>query len=226
VNEFGTVFASSDDETRQLVLRLVQRYHLVRRLHTRADVAEQRSYYRETCDQFLPLTGIDPLLGDVFHTWAETYGYLARTAVDTIESVDRLAAAVHIDHVDKSGQPYVEHVRGAERIAEQNGATVEQRMAALLHDSVEDTTCTLDQLTALGVPETVVRMVDALTHRPYEDQRAYLTRLAATPDAVLVKRADIAHNQSPARLDQLDPATRERLRKKYANALAILDALQ
>lgn len=212
-----------NDDTRS---KLVDRYHLVRRLHTRASVPEQRSYYAETRDQFVPLANGDPLLADLFRYWSNAYDYLARPAVDTIDSVDKLAAAVHVDQVDKSGRPYVGHVRGAARIAERNGATVEQRMAALLHDSVEDTTCTLEQLTALGVPDSVVRMVDALTHRADEDQHAYLTRLAATPDAVLVKRADIAHNQSPERLGLLDEPTRERLRAKYATALAILDSLQ
>lgn len=221
-----TGFDASDDETRQLLRTLVDRYRLVRRLHTRPSVVEQRSYYAETRERFVPRAGIDPLLGDLFHYWADAYDYLRWQAVDTIESVDKLAAAVHVDQVDKSGQPYVGHVRGAARIAEQNGATVEQRMAALLHDSVEDTSCTLDQLAALGVPDAVLRMVDALTHRPGEDQRGYLTRLTETPEAVVVKRADIAHNQSPDRLGQLDRHTRDRLRKKYATALAILDALE
>lgn len=203
---------------------LPERYALVRRLHTVPDVDEQRRLYRETRDRFVPLATVDPVWERRFADWLDAYDYLAAPAVDTLDAVDSLAAAVHVDQVDKSGAPYVGHVRAAARITAENGGTPEQRMAALLHDSVEDTSCTLDQLTALGVPAPVVRMVDALTHRPGESQQAYLTRLVETPDAILVKRSDIAHNQSPERLGQLDRHTRERLTRKYATALAILDA--
>ncbi|GAA3080129.1 hypothetical protein GCM10010530_03270 [Kribbella aluminosa] len=204
-----------------LLLELSDRYSNVQRLHTHPRVVKQRSYYAETVEHFVPLATVDPRLEELFTRWAAAYSYLAGP-VDTLENVDRLAAAVHREQVDKSGEPYVLHVRGAAEIARRDGADEHQQMAALLHDSVEDTSCTLTQLTDLGVPPEVVEMVDALTRRPDESHDDYLNRLVHTPAAVPVKRADIEHNSSHARRSRLDPETQERLRKKYAHALEVL----
>jgi (p)ppGpp synthase/HD superfamily hydrolase len=205
-----------------LTLKLSDRYSNVQRLHTHPRVAKQRSYYAETVEHFVPLAPVDARLDELFAQWAEAYSYLAGP-VDSTEAADKLAAAVHREQVDKSGRPYVNHVRGAAAIACENGASEQQVMAALLHDSVEDTTCTLTQLSDLGVPALVVEMVDALTRRSGESHDEYLIRLTGTPDAVLVKRADIQHNSSPARLADLDPATQARLRTKYAHAAEVLE---
>jgi (p)ppGpp synthase/HD superfamily hydrolase len=205
-----------------LRLKLSDRYSNVQRLHTHPRVAKQRSYYVETIERFVPLAGVDERLDEWFGAWADAYSYLSGP-VDTVETADRLAAAVHREQIDKSGQPYVLHVRGAADIARGNGADAHQQMAALLHDSVEDTSCTLAQLVDLGVPPQVVEMVDALTHRPDESQDTYLTRLTQTPPAVLVKRADIEHNSRPSRQSRLDPSTQARLREKYARAIRVLD---
>ncbi|MGW7681292.1 HD domain-containing protein [Kribbella sp. NPDC054772] len=204
-----------------LLLKLSDRYSNVQRLHTHPRVAKQRSYYAETVEHFVPLAPVDDRLGALFTAWADAYSYLGGP-VETIETADKLAAALHREQVDKSGSPYVAHVRGAAAIARANGATPHQQIAALLHDTVEDTDSTLAQLDDLGVPDSVVEMVDALTRRPDESHVAYLTRLVQTPSAVLVKRADIQHNSSPERLGQLDEATRQRLRAKYAHAIDVL----
>lgn len=206
-----------------LLLKLSDRYSNVQRLHTHPRVAKQRSYYAETVEHFVPLATVDSRLNALFTRWADAYSYLTGP-VDTLTAVDKLASALHREQVDKSGQPYVDHVRGAADIARRNGADPYQEMAALLHDSVEDTSCTLAQLDGLGVPAAVVEMVDALTRRPDENHDTYLKRLVQTPAAVLVKRADVEHNSSPARLSQLDPATQERLRQKYAHAVEVLEA--
>ncbi|WP_344193694.1 HD domain-containing protein [Kribbella karoonensis] len=205
-----------------LLLKLSDRYSNVQRLHTHPRVGKQRSYYAETVERFVPLAVVDKRLEELYTAWAAAYSYL-EGPVDNLQAADKLAAAVHREQVDKSGEPYVLHVRGAAEIARRDGADEYQQMAALLHDSVEDTSCTLDQLTELGVPPRVVEMVDALTRRPDETHDDYLTRLVRTPAAVPVKRADIEHNSSPARRSRLDPETQERLRKKYAHALEVLD---
>ncbi len=205
-----------------LLLKLSDRYSNVQRLHTHPRVAKQRSYYAETVERFVPLAPVDERLDELFTRWADAYSYLTGP-VDSVETADKLAAALHREQVDKSGEPYVDHVRGAAAIARANGARTDQQMAALLHDTVEDTACTLAQLRDLGVPAPVVDMVDALTRRPGESHDTYLTRLTRTPDAVLVKRADIEHNSSPSRQSRLDPATQDRLRQKYAHAVRVLD---
>lgn len=203
-------------------LKLADRYSNIQRLHTHPQVAKQRSYFAETVEHFLPLAGVDVRLARLFTEWADAYDFLTGE-VETVDAADKLAACAHREQIDKTGKPYVDHVRRTAQIATAHDASEHQQMAALLHDSVEDTLLTLDQLRHLGTPPAVVDMVDALTHRTEEPQQDYLKRLAQTPDAILVKRADIEDNQSPQRLAQLDPDTQQRLRAKYRTALDILD---
>ncbi|MGY0232978.1 HD domain-containing protein [Longispora urticae] len=143
---------------------------------------------------------------------------------ESLEAIDAMATTLHRRHVDKSGAPYIEHCRAVARMTAENGGTLVQQMAALLHDSVEDVDVTLDELVGLGVAREVVVLVDAMSRRPEETQEEYLGRLVTTRDAILIKRADIAHNSSPERLSHLDEATQARLRLKYAAASARLDA--
>jgi (p)ppGpp synthase/HD superfamily hydrolase len=134
-----------------------------------------------------------------------------------------IAANYHRGQVDKAGRPYIHHpVAVAELVSERGGSTYQQA-AALLHDVVEDTPATLEDLHNALVPPRVLEIVDAMTHREGESRREYLLRLKQCRHAVLVKRCDIAHNTEPARLALLDKQTRERLERKYEESLAILD---
>jgi (p)ppGpp synthase/HD superfamily hydrolase len=136
----------------------------------------------------------------------------------TVDDAIRTARAAHEGQVDKSGKPYIDHpLRVMGRVSGEHA-----RMAAVLHDVVEDTAVTDSDLLAAGCPPEVVATVLALSHRDGEGQEDYLARVRTDPVAVEVKRADIADNTSPARLALLDPATQDRLRAKYARALEIL----
>ncbi|WP_447006202.1 HD domain-containing protein [Saccharothrix isguenensis] len=136
----------------------------------------------------------------------------------TVDDAIRIARAAHAAQVDKSGKPYIDHpLRVMARVSGEHA-----RMAAVLHDVVEDTAVTDTDLLAAGCPPEVVATVLALSHRDGEAQEDYLARVRTDPVAVEVKRADIADNTSPARLALLDMATQDRLRAKYARALEIL----
>jgi (p)ppGpp synthase/HD superfamily hydrolase len=99
-----------------------------------------------------------------------------------------------------------------------------ERMAAVLHDVVEDTTVTLDDLTEAGCPAPVLAALAAISKQPGEAQESYLARVASNPIALAVKRADIKDNMSPDRMARLDKETQERLRAKYTSALRQLGA--
>lgn len=136
----------------------------------------------------------------------------------TLDEAIQVARRAHEGQLDKGGRPYIGHplrVMGSLR-------DEHERMAAVLHDVVEDTAVTLADLKAAGCPEEVLAAVAAISKQPGEDQTAYLTRVAANPIARAVKRADIADNMSPDRLSRLDTATQERLRAKYESALRVL----
>ena len=144
--------------------------------------------------------------------------------IDTLEAADRLAERLHEGQVDKAGEPYIGHPRGVARLTALFGGTLHQQLAALLHDVVEDTDCTLDDLRELGTPEPVIALIDALSKRPDESRDDYLTRVVANPDAIPVKRADIASNSDPVRLAKLPADVRAKLERKYAHTLEVLNA--
>lgn len=144
----------------------------------------------------------------------------------TLEDAIALAARSHQGQTDRAGQPYILHPL---RIMMSLGraATVEQRMAALLHDVVEDTAVTFEQLRALGYPEEVVVAVDALTKRADEkaDYMKAIRRLSTNPIARRVKLGDLADNLDLTRLPNPTEKDVARL-EKYREAKAFLEALE
>lgn len=108
----------------------------------------------------------------------------------------RLCFEAHKNQVDKGGIPYVFHPF---HLAEQM-ETEEEICVALLHDVVEDTDRTLDQIAAEGFPPCVVEALTLLTHKdgtPYLD---YVKNLKSNPLAAKVKLADLRHNSTPGRM--------------------------
>lgn len=134
-----------------------------------------------------------------------------------MNSVDRakaIATDAHRGVTDKGGQPYIGHpARVAERVAGDEAA----ECVAWLHDLVEDTAMTLDDLRA-EFDEVVAAAVDAITRRDGEHSLNYYARVRANPLALKVKYADLADNTDPDRLALLEPDRQERLAKKYSLA--------
>ncbi|GAC1528468.1 MAG: HD domain-containing protein [Marmoricola sp.] len=136
----------------------------------------------------------------------------------------KIAAEAHAGQVDKAGEPYLTHpARVAYRVRAAGGPP-EAEAAAWLHDVLEDTRITAEQLRKLGVPTSVITAVDSLTRRGGEPYDALIRRAKAHPLGRLVKKADIADNSDPERLARLDEKTRTRLAEKYAKAKALLES--
>jgi (p)ppGpp synthase/HD superfamily hydrolase len=140
--------------------------------------------------------------------------------MSTIEAADRLAEGAHAGQFDKAGNPYIDHPRAVARMLREHGD--EAVMAGLLHDVVEDTYVTLDDLRAAGFPERVVAAVDAVTRRQGETYMDFVRRGATDELGRLVKLADNAHNSSPERLAALEPEVAQGLGRRYARAREIL----
>lgn len=116
----------------------------------------------------------------------------------TLERAIEIAATAHAGQVDKTGQPYILHpLRVMLRVSAPH-----ERMAAVLHDVVEDTGVTLEQLRSEGFPDEVISAVDALTKRPGESRLEAAHRAAADPVARAVKLADNTENMDLSRISE------------------------
>jgi (p)ppGpp synthase/HD superfamily hydrolase len=137
--------------------------------------------------------------------------------MSTLELAIALAARAHQGQVDKGGAPYILHpLRVMLRVS-----TNEERMAAVLHDVVEDCGWTLEQLASEGFPPEVIDAVDALTKRPGEEYEAFVLRAGANAIARKVKLADLADNSDPQRIAVFTERDRARL-EKYRRAAEVL----
>lgn len=140
--------------------------------------------------------------------------------MNVVDTARRIATDAHAGQVDKAGRPYIEHPAAVAGLLAEAGP--EAVAAGWLHDVVEDTTVTLDDLAAAGFPPAVVSAVDAVTKRPGEPYDDLVRRAAADRIGRWVKLADNANNSDEQRLALLPAATAARLRGKYARARDIL----
>lgn len=135
-----------------------------------------------------------------------------------VKTAEEIARRAHAGQVDKAGVPYAHHPAWVAAHVEGDDA----KAAAWLHDVLEDTDLTADDLRREGVPELVVRTVEVLTHAEGESYQEYLGRVARNPLAVRVKLADLAHNSDLSRIPQ--PTERDYARiEKYRRARIFLE---
>ena len=131
----------------------------------------------------------------------------------------KLCFEAHRDQTDRSGLPYVFHPF---HLAEQMPDEV-TTVAALLHDVVEDTEYTLEDLRAMGFPAAAIEAVALLTHDDAEPYLDYVARVKQNPVAAAVKLADLRHNSDLTRLERVGPKDLERA-EKYRRAIELLQA--
>jgi (p)ppGpp synthase/HD superfamily hydrolase len=130
----------------------------------------------------------------------------------TLEDAIALAVEAHRGQRDKAGQTYILHpLRVMMRLE-----TEAERMAAILHDVVEDTPYTLERLRELGYPEEVLGALDCLTKREGESYEAFIERVRPHPLARRVKLADLEDNMDVRRLPSVGPKESERLARYRA----------
>ncbi len=137
--------------------------------------------------------------------------------MSTLERAIAIAAEAHAGQVDKAGKPYILHPLRVMLRQE----TVEERIAAVLHDIVEDCGWSIDDLRAAGFSPAVLRAVESVTRKDGESYDAFVARAAADPIGRRVKLADLEDNSDPSRI--VNPTDRDRLRQeKYQRAIRFL----
>jgi (p)ppGpp synthase/HD superfamily hydrolase len=138
--------------------------------------------------------------------------------MENLETIaKRIATHAHRGQVDKAGQLYITH---PEFVASQVTGD-EAKAVAWLHDVVEDTPVTFDDLRTEGLSEKAIEAVAAITKRDGESYEMYLARVVANPLAKAVKLADLKHNMDTSRLKVIDDKAKARL-EKYKLALNFL----
>ena len=131
----------------------------------------------------------------------------------------RIAFHAHKEQVDKTGVPYIFHPY---HLAEQMTDEISV-CAALLHDVVEDTSLTFDDLASQGIPRKVIDVLKLLTH---DDNEAYIDYIHKIRDsgnkvAITIKLADLNHNSDNTRFGTTDDEHTDRL-KRYKMAKTLL----
>lgn len=136
-----------------------------------------------------------------------------------VAAAKAIAVIAHRGQTDRIGVAYIEHsLRVAARLSDPREVA-----AAWLHDVIEDCNISAQDLLDAGISQDVVDAVLLLTRTEDVLKDEYYKAIRKNPIALAVKLADIADNTDERRTSQLEPDERERLAKKYREALAILE---
>lgn len=138
------------------------------------------------------------------------------------EKAVMIAQEAHKGQMDKGGNPYIEHPLHVASQVE----TLELKMIAVLHDTLEDSSLTAADLVEAGLPEEVVEAIVVLTHEDGNEEAYldYIRRVAGNKLAARVKKEDLKHNMDMSRIQS--PTEKDRKRcAKYKKALRLLEEL-
>jgi len=128
-----------------------------------------------------------------------------------------VANKAHSEQVDKAGQPYILHPLRLMLKFEQTNEMV----VAVLHDVVEDSNVSLDDLLSHGFSRTVVEAIDCLSRRDGESYENFINRISENGLARKIKIEDLKDNMDLTRLDSVTDKDLARI-DKYHSALRML----
>ena len=134
-----------------------------------------------------------------------------------------IAAKAHNGQVDKGGNPYILHPLRVLNYCESGSESI--KICAILHDVVEDTDITLDDLRAEGFSEEVISALDCLTKKKDESYDDFISRVLTNEIACIVKNGDLADNMDLTRLPNPTAKDEERIKKYMEASDRIMDAL-
>lgn len=120
-----------------------------------------------------------------------------------------IATKAHQGQKDKYGQPYILHPTRVMNM----GRTIEEKIVGILHDVVEDTKWTFDDLAGKGFPIEIMNALHCITKANNELYDDYIERCVANPLALAVKIHDLTDNMDVRRMPVIGNAEIERLRK-------------
>lgn len=137
--------------------------------------------------------------------------------MSTLERAIEIAARAHAGQTDKGGHPYILHpLRLMFTLKDRN-----EQMVAVLHDVIEDTSVTLEELSSEGFSQDILDAVIALTKKEGESRISAAKRAAENAIARVVKLADVRDNMDLSRISELTDKDRIRI-KEYKEVRALL----
>lgn len=138
-----------------------------------------------------------------------------------LEKAMILAAKAHTGQLDKGGNPYILHpvrvMLGCK--------TLDEKIVAILHDTLEDSDLTADDLLKEGFPQVIIDAVVCLTRHKDEDYMEHIQNVAKNPLATAVKISDLSDNMDLNRLPGLTKKDFQRL-ERYIRAKLLLETAQ
>lgn len=135
------------------------------------------------------------------------------------EKAYEIAKRAHLGQIDKAGEDYIKH---PEKVASFVNSD-EEKAVAYLHDVIEDTELTLEDLREYGFSEEVLKAVDVITKKKGQDYQTYLNSVKENKLARVVKLADLRHNSDLTRLIDITEKDIER-KEKYQKAIDFLNS--
>jgi (p)ppGpp synthase/HD superfamily hydrolase len=141
-------------------------------------------------------------------------------SADLLEKAIGIAVEAHRGKKDRNGVPYILHpLRVMARVD-----TDAEKTIAILHDVVEDTDWTFEQLAKEGFPDEIIEPLKCVTKKDGEEYEDFVKRSASNELAKRVKLADLEDNMDARRLSKVTEKDAERL-KKYLRAWRFLKGL-
>ena len=135
------------------------------------------------------------------------------------EKAYEIAKKAHLGQVDKAGEDYIKHPEKVASFVK----TDEEKAVAYLHDVIEDTELTLEDLNKYDFSKEALEAVDIITKKRGEDYQSYLNSVKKNKLARAVKLADLRHNSDLTRLIKVTEKDIKR-KEKYQKAIDFLNS--
>ena len=135
------------------------------------------------------------------------------------EKAYEIAKKAHLGQIDKAGEDYIKHPEKVASFVK----TDEEKAVAYLHDVIEDTELTLEDLYEYGFSKEILEAVDIITKKRGEDYQSYLNSVKKNKLARAVKLADLRHNSDLTRLIKVTEKDIKR-KEKYQKAIDFLNS--
>jgi len=141
--------------------------------------------------------------------------------MSTLEKAIIIAAQAHDGQTDKAGEPYILHpLRMMLRLS-----SIEDRITAVLHDVVEDSDISLEDLRAEGFSEKIIEAIHSVTKESGESYEDFINRAASNPIARRVKLVDLEDNSNLSRIKNPTDIDLKRI-EKYRRAIEMIKAIE